>query len=189
MGRIKTVFLDIDGVIADFTGMVIKFFGLHGITDQHLTYWDAIMDIVQDNLGLSHSEFWEAIPPEQYLNMDFTIEAEAVFKLLDKYGLTERTCLLTSPPWGMAGIRQEWIRNNLPEFFHNKQYLIGPGKWFAAHPGALLIDDYDKNVRKFKRAWGQGIIFPRPWNGNRNIKDPVAYLDNMLQLYRVLGKV
>ena len=37
-----------------------------------------------------------------------------------------------------------------------------------AHPGALLIDDADRNVKRFVRAGGMAYLFPQPWNSNRH---------------------
>lgn len=36
-----------------------------------------------------------------------------------------------------------------------------------AKSGAILIDDYDVNVNKFVTAGGHAVLFPQPWNANK----------------------
>ncbi len=77
----------------------------------------------------------------------------------------ENVCILTTPtedPECLAG-KLEWIHDHFPKWMH-KQYLIGWQKHLLARPGALLIDDSDKNVDAFQKAGGQTLLVPRPWN-------------------------
>jgi len=58
-----------------------------------------------------------------------------------------------------------WIYNNLPQWICN-QVIISGRKETNARPGALLIDDSEKNVYRFRSTrGGRAILVPRPWNG------------------------
>ena len=64
----------------------------------------------------------------------------------------------------MCDQKREWLKKNgldlLPQHFamgaREKQ------KWAA--PNALLIDDYEKNIRQFKEKGGHGIFYQHDIN-------------------------
>ena len=95
----------------------------------------------------------------------------------------ENVCLLTSPtidPDCLAG-KLEWIHEFTPKWLH-RQYLVGPCKQFCAHPEALLIDDSDKNVNKFRDWGGQAVLVPRPWNTNHTLNT----MENLAHAFELL---
>lgn len=53
---------------------------------------------------------------------------------------------------------------------------IGGGKSHEATNDTLLIDDYDKHIREFRLAGGQGILVPRPWNFLHDVVDSVEWV-------------
>lgn len=82
----------------------------------------------------------------------------------------ENVCILTTPtkdPESLAG-KLEWIHDFLPSWLH-RQYLVGPRKHFCARHDALLVDDSDEQVNKFRENGGQAILVPRPWNTNHHL--------------------
>ena len=44
-----------------------------------------------------------------------------------------------------------------------------------ANQAAILIDDYDGNVDRFKETGGHAILFSQIWNSNYQIEDKLAY--------------
>ena len=151
-------FLDLDGVIVDFIGGIIKFWNLK-CTHNDITHWGGLYDFFDG----TEEEFWAPLPETFWQNLDFTEEAEAILDLVAPHKPT----ILTAPPWTGASGKQKWIQKNLPEYFDHGRYLIGPGKDVIAHPGAILIDDGEHNIDAWVANGGQGILVPRPWNRNR----------------------
>lgn len=163
----RTIFLDIDGVLADFAGGVCNLYGI----DRDLAYesWPEGTYDVCDALGIDTEEmwmridargvrFWEQLQPYPW--------AHEVFATCHEHG---RVVLLTSPSyhWTSAAGKVAWIQRHLGPNF--RDYLIGPPKHACAHDRAVLVDDSESNVRAFTQHGGQGITFPAPWN-NRNEK-------------------
>lgn len=157
------IFLDLDGVLADFAGAsarvfnkpvdVIKDWGFYSAlgTDEH-GFWTRIHSIGAD--------FWASIPPYPWYK-----------RLYEECVRTAPTIILTSPsdhessPQGKAS----WLKERLS--LGPRGYLMGSAKEHLAHPGALLIDDADHNVDRFRGQGGRAILFPRPWNKNKHLTD------------------
>jgi len=157
---IDTVFIDIDGVLADFVGAVGKHFN-KVITNDMITHWDALVD---DVLQLTVEEFWEEIDYQDFwLNMNPTPYAAEIMRITEKYD----RCLLTSPSYRNAGARQAWIKKHFPKLFYEGKYIITSSKHYLADQARVLIDDYDKNIDSWIDFGGFGIVFPRPWNSGR----------------------
>ena len=153
-------FLDLDGVIVDFVGGIIKWHKLK-CTVNDVTEWNALYKYWPGTIA----EFWEELPESFWENLNFTPEGPAIIDLLAEEGI--KATILTSPPWAGATGKQRWIQKNLPEYFDHDRYLIGPSKTCVARPGAVLIDDAEHNIDSWVAAGGQGILVPRPWNRNR----------------------
>jgi len=172
----RTVFLDLDGVIINWIGGAIDWFGLNK------EHWE--MDVynkIITETGLSINEFWKELnTPDFWEELQMYRGAWDILNMLSR--LPVDVCLLTAPVWHAAGWRQNWIQENLPWYFYNRRYLIGPAKEFCAQPFAYLIDDADKNVEEFNEAGGMGILYPQPWNKNRDIKvnDRLDYITKQL---------
>jgi len=161
-------FLDLDGVIVDFVGGIIKYYKLK-CTEFDICAWDSLYDWYPGTVA----EFWAGIPESFWENLAFTPEGPAIIDLLAREGI--KATILTAPPWTGATGKQKWIRKNLPEYFDHGRYLIGPSKTCVARPGAVLIDDAEHNIDDWVKAGGLGILVPRPWNRNRH-KDTLTWV-------------
>jgi 5'(3')-deoxyribonucleotidase len=143
-----------------------------------VTTWDYYPQV-----GTTEAKFWDAIDAA---GADFWAGLESypwAQKLFHSCVVAGQTILLTTPsnsetsPQG----KLRWIQNNFGGNF--RSYLMGPAKEFCAQPGTVLIDDSESNCKKFREAGGEAILFPRPWNYNRNYDDPLKYTLDMLILY------
>lgn len=151
------VFLDLDGVIIDFHTAAIKHFGLAGKVEvDDIDSWHKLIEIT----GLTETEFWDGIPEEFWRDLKLLPWAKRLLSILYKY----KPCLLTCPSHNNAGVRQDWIRRYMPDYFYANRYLIGPGKEYVARQGSILIDDSDINCEKWRAEGGTAWTFPRPWN-------------------------
>jgi 5'(3')-deoxyribonucleotidase len=159
---ITQIFLDLDGVIIDYCGAVIKHFDL-GITEADLTEYGTVERVYMEKTGDSRGKFWQGQGEDFWLNLPMLPWAKDMLELLKPY----KPVILTAPTLNNAGWRQRWIMKYMPDYFQDKRYLIGPAKWSVAHPGAMLIDDKPKNIDEFNQAGGLGFTFPQPWNVGR----------------------
>jgi hypothetical protein len=155
----KTIFLDVDGVIADFVGGVRR---LYGMPDD----WVPRRYDIAAELGVS----WEMITKEIAVSRWFWNEldvcadgaefAAAVVDMSEGFNVVP----LTKPMHGCDSFyieRVDWLESNFnqlsyPIFAHDKSPIAAPGK--------LLIDDCDENINAWRAAGGQAILWPRPWN-------------------------
>ena len=153
--RVFKYFLDLDGVIVAFAEGVIKWYNLD-CTPEDFKKWGAIFNFFTG----SEATFWEGLTDKFWLGLEFTKEAKRILTLVEPL----KPCILTSPSHTSAGSKQQWIKENLPDYFNDGRYLIGPAKHFGAHSESVLIDDAEENIDKFKNEGGHVILVPRPWN-------------------------
>ena len=184
------VFLDLDDVCNAFTMYALQAVGCPVNAFDHHKYnpeWG--FDIVQAANGLhptgdfTTDSFWNLIDRSVWANAPVSMELELLLHECKKLVGYKNVHILTTPimdPECLAG-KLEWIHENLPPWLH-RRYLMTPRKYLLAQPGALLIDDSDRNVDTFCAAGGDAILVPRPWNSLHEI-DTKAYLIGIFMDY------
>jgi 5'(3')-deoxyribonucleotidase len=162
------IFLDVDGVVANFVTPVMKVFG-SPITNETLHSYD-----ISDVLGMSYKDMWEH---PVIASMDFWASlpkmpwADEVVAFLASRG---ELAFLTQPirsPQCLAG-KKAWMAQHFPDvpfFIANKKVLL-------ARPGLTLIDDYHKNVNEWRDRGGKGVLFPAAYNQLGHMDDPMSHL-------------
>lgn len=198
------VFLDLDGVIRDYSKGTIKKFDLkctvEDITEYHMLIkfycerisgkkWDEIPEDDQKELTKT---FWEENDAHHFECLGMTPWAEDLLWNIEDW----KPFILTSPTWTSAGGTQRWIRKYLPNYFMERRYMIGSCKYICGFSDYLnrvfsvLIDDAPEKVEEFKNAGGEAILFPAPYNENRDLVDfRVDYVvDQLRQLERKYEK-
>lgn len=158
-----TIFIDMDGVLCDFAGHLMARFGKEpsiccgeywlpkvlGIGDHE---WNPILNM---------PEFWETVPlmHDAHAIMDLCRETGKNIAVLTNYG---------DWPICMAA-KENWISRHFP--FLKNDLILARNKHHIAGYDKLLIDDFDDNVREWRRANGQGILIPRHWNSEHKLQD------------------
>jgi len=178
---IKTIFLDVDGVLVNFRK------GIHDIFNKSYNYptlsnkwlfWDDWPDITFEMVNnVCTINFWA--------NLEWTHDGHDILRaVLDKFSISQIYLLTTSMPnIESASGKMMWIKNKLPEFY-KRTIITQVSKSLLAHPDTLLIDDKDENIEGFCIAGGHGILVPRPWN------ELHGWADETLQVVKnSLGKV
>ena len=157
--------LDMDGVICNFVDGLIR------SAKWTLEHEDWVSWSHHQTFGITDEEMWA-----------FTKE-EGWWANLPEYGwawrlVTELQCLgevifCTSPSLDhkCPGEKIQWLRDRGFMSHRKNDFQIGPRKELMAKSGAILIDDYDVNVDKFRQNGGAAILFPQPWNENRSVKE------------------
>jgi 5'(3')-deoxyribonucleotidase len=155
------VLLDMDGVLVDFIGGFfhdhIRRRGQAGWTPMKNPDKGKWFDITPEQWDRLGYEFWKDLPWTK-LGSQILDLAEQIF---DRDGIY----LCTSPckTDGCLEGKRAWIEKNLDPHYH-RRFIMTPQKHVLAHPGNLLIDDHDDNVRKFRAAGGYAHLVPEHLN-------------------------
>lgn len=155
--------LDMDGVICNFVDGLIR------SAKWNLEHEDWASWSYHQTFGITDEEMWAFTKDEDW------------WADLPEYGwakrlVTELQCrgdiiFCTSPSLDhkCPGEKIQWLRNHGFMSHKKNDFQIGPRKDLMAGSGAILIDDYETNVSKFRDKGGTAILFPQPWNKNRVI--------------------
>lgn len=174
------VLLDMDGVICNFVQGIIDSLKLDIVHGQYAT-WD-----YHRELGFTNEEmwaptreagWWENLKPYEWAN--------SLMDSIRKH--TDKIIFCTSPGLDhkCASEKVYWLRKHGFMDRSKNDFQIGPKKELNAMSGAVLIDDSDSNVIKYVEAAGRAILFPQPWNTNRDRLFRMQYLQDSLAAMRL----
>lgn len=170
------VFLDMDGVLADFMGGAFK---AHGREYNAAEYPKGCWEIA-DHWQMPVNEFWAAIHADPHFWESLLPYgwASDLMELACEYG--KEVKIITSParsPSCYSG-KRSWWGKVVPAKI---ELIICKSKQLIAAPNRLLIDDGDHNIDAWRAAGGQAIVFPQPWNDHWHLSDdPMAYVRRKL---------
>lgn len=156
------IFLDMDGVLADFVGGAMQ---AHGLPDPYADKKNWGTFELEKCWGITVKDFWRGLDFRGFWSgLEKTPEADYIVKTACDIAGQENVCLLTSPSENPYCIpeKKAWVQKYFPHL--QKQMLFGSAKRFLAGPDRILVDDYDVNVDNFKKANGHAILVPRLWN-------------------------
>lgn len=156
---IDRLFLDVDGVLADFLTPAVSF---HGKTFDPQTYTPALWN-TWEFIGCTEDEFWKFDGYEFWRGLQVYEGAKEFVKELEMM-FGKNICLLTSPSRHHDCVRgkKDWINEHFPQF--NNRVLFGSAKQFCASSRSLLIDDSDANCEAFEEHGGKAVRLQRAWN-------------------------
>jgi 5'(3')-deoxyribonucleotidase len=162
------IFLDMDGVLSDFVGQCEKVFEtkIYEMFDKP----EGVPGYsVPELLGITMEEFWEKIDDhdEFWPDMPMYPWAQELYAYCLELG---ETFILSTPSENPGSLMDKrlWLTNNFG-ITHPEKYIFTGAKYLLAKPDCLLIDDYDSHCEKFNAAGGMVVLFPRPWNANREV--------------------
>lgn len=156
------ILLDMDGIIADFTGGIC---GIHGKSDPYDWPEHKGNYQIEKLLGMTPEEMFAPCDEDFWAGLEPTKDAHRIVETCIQAVGLKNVCILSSPTkhnHGCVAGKLRWLDRHFPEF--NRQYLFGNRKDFCAHQGNILIDDYEKNVSEFIDAGGRAHLYGRPWN-------------------------
>ncbi len=142
MTQQNLVYLDLDGVMADFDAHFPAQFGL-------------------DHKSMADDAMWETINrhPTYFRDMPVCRGAKEFFDSVawaDPIILT--ACPRTNYP-EVAKQKREWVREHLSTTCLILPVMGGRNKpLFMRGPGDILIDDFQKNIDAWEQSGGQGIL-------------------------------
>lgn len=152
----KKVYVDVDDVLGDFTKHFRTTIDSNGISRKSF-------DDYENNIKDHDGGWWITMPPRK--------DAGELMSYLHKNKF-DLNILSASPVWDPDAKRQkiEWINKYFP-FVHKEKIFIvrrSEKKDFAT-TGAILIDDYDKNIREWVAEGGIGILHTNTTNTIREL--------------------
>lgn len=155
------LYLDLDGVFADFHGRVTNLCG-EGYHENPQRFWQTIDKI---------PNFFYTLDPLPY-----------AYDMFEKFRHIKNKEFLTACP-GLTGKlvtavedKQSWVRDHLcphtvvnvvPSWRHKAKY---------ATPNSILVDDFDRNISAWTQAGGIGILHTDPVS---TLKELEKYLDKL----------
>jgi len=178
------IYLDLDGVLADFTGAACA---VHGRPKHLVRGWNWY----RDDWGMSDECFWhpiETLGSAFYAN--YVRPFPWAYELLNDVRRYGHVIILTASPLhpGLAASKVEWIKKHLgavPVMTTCGNRDVRPAylKGLLAGPESVLIDDSDDNTEVFRRNGGRAILFPQPWNALRtlSVRLRLQYVEDCLQ--------
>ncbi len=161
----QVIYLDMDGVIANFNQAFLDLLPSHNITHDDLDEWE-----VWRTVGMkSNQELWDVINGQ---GSDWWANLKPYPWFVDMMvGLREiaPVILLSTPGWSAdaAKGKLQWIQQHFG--FEYGDWIFTSLKHHMARPGTILVDDKPDNCRKFKNPYGEptggmSLLFPQPWN-------------------------
>ena len=147
-----TVYLDMDGVIADFFGGVEK---LYGVGHWKQLTSDKSKDLRQDVIDrITGTNFFETLPKFP--------SADPLIAMIKKF-TGGRFSILTSPLRGdhdnSAKWKKVWINQNIEQ--PDETIVSGRKEKYATSKGTanILVDDRPINIQKWQDKGGYGILY------------------------------
>lgn len=169
----KKCFLDMDGVLVDFVGGILRSLGIENP-------WKDRKNLgvyrLEDATGLPPHEIYGVMARETFWeNLEPTPECFRIVGEAESFFGPENVYVLTMPTRdrGCVEGKLSWLRKHLLRY--EDQSFVGRKKYFCASPNAWLVDDSTENVDAFVQHGGHGVLLPRPWNTNRHL-DTVNFL-------------
>jgi hypothetical protein len=186
--KINTIVLDLDDTLNAFTMFVLGNLGCGvGPYDYDEFPSEVGFDLIEAWCILTGhqdrpevGEFWEWVTEDMWA----TCPISKQFWLLHwaAAAVGQKNVIIATVPTKSRGCvagKYTWIERYLP-YWAQRQYAITPRKHFFAQPGALLVDDHDKNIKAFRESGGEAIVVPRPWNAMYGAEPDTYLMDRLL---------
>ena len=182
--RIRTICLDMDGVVADWHLQCARSHGLD--LDELKRKFSERPFGLRKALNMTTEQLWEPITPAGPAWWFDIPETPWARKLWNACRAVAPTYFLTMPSVhpenlgdSMLG-KYMWLQRFTGDPSFNA-YLMGPPKCLCANRHSVLIDDQDDNVRAFRKAGGMAILLPSCANSMHTyVGDPCDFVLNSL---------
>lgn len=160
------VFLDVDGVLADFT------MGVHNKLGIPLSYGNWPYKYGPEGwhwhneLGMTFNQMSDVCDFDFWLNVPWTVDGKAILDAVVTLVSLDQVTLLTTPmPHVMsASGKIAWIERNIPDFKWRTLICLDKKHTLSQVPNSILVDDCQDNVNRWRIEGGRAVLVPRPWN-------------------------
>lgn len=187
---VKTILLDMDGVLVDFMGGLHHALNLPWDPDNYrykAGEYDCFESMVESNPDKlkSMGPIYRTTDERAFwANLEWDRFGKKYLAVAQSFKVPIYIC--TKPmlrPEAWAG-KIDWLGKHIKDAVSGTIITSGP-KHMLAKPGAVLIDDKDENVNEFRAAGGQAYLIPQPWNSAHGIagSDITSDLHMRLETY------
>lgn len=158
---INTVFLDVDGVLANFRKGIHEAFVkpyYYPTLSSKWKFWDDWPEIIFEMVNaICTTSFWQ--------DLEWMHDGGDILEIIRNRFDASQIYLLTTPMPNVESAtgKWSWIKEYLPEFY-KRTIITQVPKYLLARPDTLLVDDKNENVDGFREAGGKALLVPRPWN-------------------------
>jgi 5'-nucleotidase len=157
----KRLYLDLDGVMADFDAHFPAIFGV-------------------DHRGLADDDMWAVINAHPSYFRDMPV-CQGALQFFDDIRHLEPIILTACPRTNYAHAarqKREWVRHHLGTGLTVLPVMGGRNKPLFMHaPGDVLVDDFERNTNAWTEAGGEAIL-------HRNFDDTRAALADAFRFWR-----
>ena len=162
MSKVRQIFLDMDGVLADFQTTCSEMLGLKiwNTDEGHKLY-----DLNKRELTAKHM-FRRLNPlPDAWKLVDYCLNSGIHTEILTAAGTVNRTLVIRD--------KIDWIRRYISPYWIIIPTFKGSQKAAFAHKKAVLIDDRQRNIDAWVEAGGIGIL-------HKTANDTIEQLDEII---------
>lgn len=156
------IFLDMDGVIVNFSKGVIDV--MNDRFKTNLTIDDYVIQsggyYINEFFGVGKDEFWTMVDKDWWINLEPFPWSLKLYEYLKSIG---EVTILTAPNDDPNCLKSKMIWLNEKMGIESNDVMIGSKKYLLAGNG-ILIDDYYHNIDLFKQNGGHAILVPSNWN-------------------------
>jgi len=176
------IIADMDGVFANFADASAT---IHGRSTAPIKKWNYFSD-----WGLTPEQFWKPIIDQgDAFYEEMVLPYPWALELLELISQTDDFIFMSAPGCGTRygyAAKKIWIDKYLqPHVVDPIKLIVGSEKQLLARDSRILIDDYDENIKKFRKAGGYALTFPQPWNAQRRAAlDAVLYVRDRLTSWK-----
>lgn len=196
MKKFSVIFLDLDDVLCDFRTAAIM---LHGecpktLEEKYPGRWDLVQIIQEERTertGTKYSftptDFWKPINDSGstfWANLRPTPWMTNLLTLVERY--CDNIFVLSAPSQNASSHlgKAYWLKEHFGATYD--KFFLTPYKHMLAKPGTWLIDDRKSNITDFRKAGGNGILFPSISNSLYHERmNPISYVYTQLETVRV----
>lgn len=151
------IFLDLDGVLANFVDAACE---IHGINPDFSNYkfWRPTLTDKEfwARINSRGHTFWENIPKYSW--------ADQLLGMCEERADRVVFCTSVDPRGsGAAKGKYEWVFNHFG-YKWAARMIVTKKKFLLAGPNRILVDDTYSHLNKFHQWGGHSIMFPQPWN-------------------------
>lgn len=150
------IYLDIDGVFADFDAAILKGMGVPSEDADSDEMWDYIMKETETN--------------KWFYNLPKMEGADTLYNYVKGYKHTFLSASGDDPKWQIANQKKGWVK----KYYGAKTIVVKHSRNKAkyATENSILIDDRSKSIKPWVEAGGIGIL-------HKNVSDTIRQLKEL----------